>query len=132
MVQHHRRQHPVEFAVLVGQSLGVALLEANAGQPFDFSLCTLQCQRIRVGPDHLGAWLGLLGTNAEIAGTAADFQHTLVIGEFGLIDQALMHPVDAQQPGHEVVARQEGVAARSGEVVMWMMFRHRVDGRPLD
>jgi hypothetical protein len=35
------------------------------------------------------------GSECEIASTTADFQDTLVTGEFGLIDQTLMHSVEA-------------------------------------
>ena len=125
VVEHHRRQHAVEFAVFVGQSLRVALFEANSVQPFDFSLSTFQRQRIGVGPDYLGARLGAFGANGEIAGTAADFQNALALGEFGLIDQALMYPLEAEQAGQQVVARQECVVASGGKIVMRMIFRHR-------
>ena len=87
VMQHHRRQHPVEFAVSVGQPLRVALLEANAGQAARLSLGALARQRVGVGSDHLGTGMSPFGAECEIASTTADFQDALVLGEFGLIDQ---------------------------------------------
>jgi hypothetical protein len=43
--------------------------------------------------------MGAFGPDREIASTTADFQDTLVLGEFGLIDQTLMHSVEAEQAG---------------------------------
>ena len=52
MMQHHRRQDPVEFAVGIGQSLRVAVFEANPAQPGCLSLRALQRKRVGIGSDH--------------------------------------------------------------------------------
>ena len=48
MVQHHRRQHPIEYRVGVGELLSVAAFEASPVQPARLSLRAIKCQRVRV------------------------------------------------------------------------------------
>ena len=99
VMQHHRRQHPVEFGVGVAEPLCVAVFEANPVKPVRLSLRAMQCQRVGVGSDHLYQGLRTLRPDGEITGPAADFQHTMAVGEFGLGDQLLMHTVEAEQAG---------------------------------
>ena len=68
----------------------------------------------------------LLGPDSEISGAAAYFQHPMVVGEFGLPDEPVVHAVEAGQPGQQVVAGKQRVVAGGGNVVMWMMFEHRL------
>ena len=57
VVQHHRRQHPIEFAICERQLLRVCALEPNTGHSSRFSLRPSKGQRVRVGADHVGARL---------------------------------------------------------------------------
>ena len=77
----------------------VTMFEANAGQPARLSLGAVARKRVGVGSDQLRTRMGAFGPDREIASTTADFQDTLVLGEFGLIDQTLMHSVEAEQAG---------------------------------
>ena len=126
MVQHHRRQHPVEFAVGVGEPLRVAAFEANPVELSCLSLSSAECERVGVGSDHRNRGMGLLGPDGEIAGTAADFQDTMAVGEFGLRDERLMDAVEAEQASQQVVAGKQRVVTGGGEVVMWIMFDHKI------
>lgn len=114
VVQHHRRQHPVEFAVAIGEPLRVTALEANPTQPGRLSLCPPNRQRVGIGSDYVNRWMALLGADGEIAGAAANFQDPLRPGEFGLADQLVMDAVEAEQPGQQVVAGKQRVVAGGG------------------
>ena len=72
-----------------------------------------------------------LGPDGEIASATADFQDTVVVGKFGLPNEPFMDAVEAEQAGQQIVAGKQRVVASGREVVMWMMFRHRIYGRPL-
>ena len=70
--------------------------------------------------------MSLLGADYEIACAAAYFQHAIVVGQLGLPDEPVMDPLETRQAGQQVVAGQECVVAGGGNVVMWMMFKHRI------
>lgn len=90
MVEHHRRQHPVELAVRVGQLLRIALIEADAAEPPCFSSGSGQRTRVGVAADYLDARMSALGAGGDIAGPATDLQNTLSPAKFGLRDEGVM------------------------------------------
>ena len=94
MVQHHRRQHPVEFAVGVGQPLGVAALETDVVR---LPPRPVKRPRVGVASDRLQVGMAAFGPDDEIPGAAADLQDTMAVGELGLSDERLVDPFDAQQ-----------------------------------
>ena len=53
VVQHHRRECSIEFAVRERKLLRISTLEANPGQPPGFSLRTGERQRVRIGADDV-------------------------------------------------------------------------------
>ncbi len=54
MVQHQRRQHPVEFTVGIRQLLGVTVVEANPSLAVQLSSRPSQCEWVGVDSDHVG------------------------------------------------------------------------------
>jgi hypothetical protein len=55
----------------------------------------------------------------------------MVVGEFGLPNELIMDAVEAEQAGQQVVGGKQRVVAGGGEVVMWMMFQHKIYTAPL-
>src|SRR5271168_1305163 len=86
----------------------------------------LECQRVGVGPDHLDRRMSSLGSDDEITCTAAYFQHTMIVGQFGLPDEPVMDPPKAGQEGQQVVAGKQRVVAGGWNIVIWMIFGHRI------
>ncbi len=136
VVQHHRRQHPIELAIGERELLRVCALEPDTGHSTRFSLCPGKRQRIGIGTDHVRARFSALDSGRDVARAAADFQDAEASSNFGLRDERVVDPVHAEQESQQVVSRKQRVAAGGGYVIvlsseMWMMFGHRSHGCPL-
>src|ERR1700733_15486384 len=71
-----------------------------------------------------------LGTDRKISSAAAYFQHAMVRCQFGLRDQPAVDAIEAGKAGQQVVAGKQRVVAGGWNVVMWMMFGHRIHIEP--
>lgn len=118
VVQHQGRQDPVEFAVGMGQVLGVTALEAKSAQSLRLSFGTGQCLGVRIGADHFGGRLGSYRLDDEIAGTAADLDDAMSGSELGLRDEAVVECGRAQCPGEQVEGGEQDVVPGRREVVV--------------
>ncbi|OCF85537.1 hypothetical protein AW168_35340 [Nocardia brasiliensis] len=117
VVQHHRGQHTIEFVVRIGQSLGVAAIESDPGSLGRLLLGQGQCSRVGVGSDNDGTGLVGIGTQDEVAGAAADLEDLMSCFQFSLADEFIVEPVYAQQPGAEIIDRQQQAIACRGQIV---------------
>lgn len=74
VVPHHRRQHPVELAVGIGQILGVTAVEPDPGQTAGLAPGPGQGTRIGVSADRVDTWMAAPRPDNDIACTAAYFK----------------------------------------------------------
>jgi hypothetical protein len=73
MVQHHRRQHPIEFAIRIGKLLRISTLELNSRHSTSFSLRPSKGERIGITASQVHPRVGTLGADGDVAGATTDF-----------------------------------------------------------